>query len=190
MNAARHAGWLFFALIALASLGLYFASSTPIPRLDDKTLSLTADTIITNVSVRKFDATGKMVNYLHTPEIQHIPDNNIYLLKLPQIALWQDNQPGWKISSRQAKAINGGEQITFMHQVVIHQDKSAHSQESTMKTEKLIYLSKEKIAHTDLTVRFEQPGTIVYSKGMKAYLVDKRIQLLSRARATFEPKHA
>lgn len=191
MNAAKQAAWLFCALLALASLGLHFAGSTPVSRLDDKTLSLTADIVLTEVSLRRFDAEGKLINLLESPEIQHIPDNNSHLIKLPSISLSQADQAAWKINSKQAKAINGGEEITFLQDVVIHQAKSKHNQESTMKTQKLVYLPKEKLASTDVTVRFEQPGTVVYSEGMKAYLEDKRVLLLSRARATFEPsKHA
>lgn len=190
MNAAKQAAWLFCALIALACSGLYFASSNPVARLDNKTLSLAADTVITNVTVRRFDIAGKIVNYLQTPEVQHIPANNTHLLKSPHIALTQNDQPAWVIKSKHAKAINGGERITFMHDVVIHQSKDKHTQESTMKTEELTYFPKEKMATTDLAVRFEQPGTIVHSEGMIAYLEEKRVQLLSQARAIFEPKHA
>lgn len=190
MNAAKQAAWLFCALVALACSGLYFASSTPVARLDDKILSLSADTIITNLTVRRFDTAGKIVNYLQTPEVQHIPNNNTHFFKSPHMKLSQADQPAWEISAKQAKAINGGEQITFIHDVIIHQDKSDRTQESTMKTEELSYFPKEKLASTELAVSFEQPGRIVHSEGMRAYLAKKRIQLLSQARATYEPKHA
>ncbi|ASQ45515.1 LPS export ABC transporter periplasmic protein LptC [Legionella clemsonensis] len=188
MNAAKQAAWLFSALIALACAGWYFAGSTATAKLDETILSQSADTIVTNLTVRRFDEKGKLINYLHTPEMQHIPAENTNLLKMPQITINQPEQPAWQISSEYAKAIHGGEQITFMHHVVVHQNKGEHSQESTMKTEKLIYFSREKLATTDLAVSFEQPGSIVHSQGMKAYLADKRVQL-SRAHATYEPKH-
>lgn len=189
MNAAKQAAWIFCLLLSLACSALYFASSTSILRLDDKTLSLAADTFINNLTVRRFDLAGKLVNYLHTPEMQHIPENNTHFFKTPSLALSQDNDPPWEISAQSAKAIKGGEQITFIHDVVVHQANGKHTQESTMKTEELSYFPKDKLASTDLAVSFEQPGNIVHSTGMKAYLADKRIQL-SQARATFEPKHA
>ncbi|WP_019217308.1 LPS export ABC transporter periplasmic protein LptC [Legionella tunisiensis] len=190
MNAAKQAAWLFCVLIALACSGWYFASSTPVAKLDDKALSNAADTIITNLTVRRFDETGKLVNYLKTPELQHIPSHNTHLLQSPYIVITQTNQAPWEIKSERAKAIHGGQQITFIHNVIIHQNKSTHNQESTMKTEELTYFPKNKLATTEKAVRFEQPGSIVLAKGMKAYLADKRVQLLSKARATYEPKHA
>ena len=189
MNAAKQAAWLFCTLVALACSALYFASSSPLSKLDDRTLSMAADTIITHLSVRRFDLEGKIAHSLQAPEMQHIPNNNSHFLKSPRITLSQPNQPVWEISSNEAKAINGGEEITFIHHVVIHQNKGAHTQESTMKTEELTYFSKDKVATTNLAVLFEQPGSIVHSQGMKAYLADKRVEL-SGARATYEPNHA
>lgn len=190
MNAAKQAIWLFFALILLACSGWYFASSEPIVTIDNKSLSKEADTIINNVILKRFDSEGRIVNYLKTPEIKHIPDNNRHLFKEPQILVSQADQPDWEISSKLAEAINGGEQITFNQDVLIHQAQSEHGQESTMQTQQLHYFPKTKIASTEHAVRFEQPGSVVHSQGMKAYLADKRIQLLSKARATYEPKHA
>jgi lipopolysaccharide export system protein LptC len=190
MNAAKQAVWLFCALIALACSGWYFASSTPVAKLDDTTLSKAADTIVTHLTVRRFDKTGQLVNYLETPEVQHIPDHNTHLLQSPYVVISQADQAAWEIRSERAQAINGGEQITFIHDVVIHQNKSAHNQESTMKTEELTYFPKDKLASTKKAVRFEQPSSIVLAQGMKAYLASKRVQLLNKARATYEPKHA
>lgn len=190
MNAAKQAAWLFCVLVVLACSGLYFASSKPVAKLDEKSLSQSVDMVITNLSVHRYDEKGRLINSLQTPEMQHIPANNTHLLKSPRIFIVQENQPAWEISSQQAQSIHGGQQITFTDKVIIHQDKSEHGQESTMKTEELTYFAKTKIASTDKTVRFEQPGSIVHSDGMKAYLNEKRIQLLNKARAIYEPKHA
>lgn len=191
MNAAKQAAWLCCLLLVLAGSGLYFASAKPVKRLDDTVLSKTADMVISNLTVRRFDEKGKLINYLRSPEAQHIPENNTHLFKTPRLSLAQENQPDWEISSETAKAVNGGTKITFSRDVVVHQGKNKRGQESTMKTEELDYFSKTKVASTDLPVSFEQPGSIVHSTGMRANLEDKQIQLLSQARATFEPaKHA
>lgn len=189
MNATKQAAWLFSAIIALACSGMYFASSKPVKRLDESILSKTADIVVSNLTVRRFDETGTLINHLQTSMMQHIPENNTHLLTAPRLSLAQTNQPSWEISADMATGLNGGEQITFVQNVIIHQGKNKKGQESTIKTEILDYFSKSKIASTKAPVSFEQPGSIVHSKGMTAYLDDKRVQL-SQARATFEPKHA
>ncbi|MBA2652759.1 MAG: LPS export ABC transporter periplasmic protein LptC [Tatlockia sp.] len=189
MNALKQAAWLVSVLIALACSRFYFASLKPVERLNDSVLSKTADMVVSNLVVRRFDEKGKLVNFLQAPEMQHVPDNNTFYFSSPRMSLNQTDQPAWEISSKKAKALNGGEKITFINDVVIHQDKNTKGQESTIKTELLHYFSKTRIAMTKAAVSFEQPGSIVHSKGMKAYLDEKRVQL-NHAHATFEPKHA
>ncbi|KTC85608.1 MULTISPECIES: LPS export ABC transporter periplasmic protein LptC [Legionella] len=191
MNAVKQAAWLCCVLIALACSGWYYVSSTSsVNRLDDQTLSNSADMIISNLTVKRFDEMGKLVNYLFSPEVQHIPNNNMHFFSSPRLALTeaQGNQPAWEISSKQGKAINGGERIIFTNDVVVHQNKGQHNQESTLKTEELTYLPKDKLATSQVAVSFEQPGRTVHSEGIKVYLADKRVQLLNQARATFEPQ--
>ncbi len=188
MNAVKQAIWLFCTLIVLACSSWYFVSSEPvIAKLDEKTLSKEADAIVTNLTISRFDEAGKLINYLQTPQMRHIPQGETHFLESPRIILKEPGQPAWEITAAQAKATHKGEKIILIHNVVIHQAKSQTTQESTIKTEKLVYFPKEKLATTELAVIFEQPGTIVHSQGMKAYLADKHVQL-GNARATYEPK--
>lgn len=188
MNAAKQAAWLFCALIALACSGYYFASNSTLIKLDKNALSITADAVITNLSVRQFDKEGKLAHHLNTPEMRHIPKNDTHILKSPQIIITQADQPPMEIRSTMAKALHGGEQITFRNNVIVHQGQNKNTEESTLRTDELLYYPKQKLATSTKVVTFEKPGSIVHSKGMKAYLEDKHIQLLSRAHATIEPK--
>lgn len=187
MNAAKQAAWLFIALLSLGCSGWYYASSKPIRHLDDQTLSKTADMVINNLTVQQFDTDGRLVNYLKTPLMHHIPLNNTHWLKTPHIVIAQPDQPAWEISAQQAIALHGGQQITFNKNVVIHQKNDEHTQESTLKTEEMTYFPKDKLATTLLDVTYERPGNIVQSTGMKAYLAEKRVLLLGQARSTYAP---
>lgn len=186
MNAAKQAAWLFMVLIALACSGWYFASSKPALRLDDNTLSTTPDAIIQRLTVRQFDAQGKLINYLKTPLVHHIPAEDTHWFKNPYIIITQEDQSAWEIHSRQATSIHGGEEVTFKQQVVIHQGQSERP-DSTLKTEEVTYFPKRKYATTQHEVLFQQAGNVVQSTGMNAYLEEKRVQLLSKARGTYDP---
>lgn len=189
MNATKQAGWLFLTMISLACLGGYFASSTLITQLDEQTLAKTPNYIVKDLSVRQFNSQGKLINHLMAPEMISIPENNTHWLKSPHIISKQDDQEPWEIFSKKAHSINRGEQITFIKHVIIHQEKSNHNEESTFKTEKLIYFPKNKYATTNQAISFEQPGSIVHSVGMQANLETKHVKLLNKAEATFEPNH-
>ncbi len=187
MNAAKQAAWLFITLICLACSGWYFASSKQLKKLDEHTLSTTADMIISHLTVHQFDSNGHLSNYLQTPLMRHISLNNTNVLTTPHIVISQDNQPPWEIFAEQATSLYGGQQITFNKNVIVHQKNDKQTQESTLKTEAITYYPKEKLASTLLDVTYERPGNIVQSRGMNAYLAQKRVQLLSKARGVYEP---
>lgn len=188
MNAAKQAIWLLFTLIILAGSGWYFANKNPVIQLDSKTLSATVDTTVSQLTVRQFNNQGILTNYLTTPLMEHIPKEDINLLKTPHIIVKQDDQPEWQISSMKAKSFNGGKQITFIEKVVVHQNPGEKTQESTLRTQEVTYFPKEKKATTSLFVTFEQPGNIIQSTGMNAYLDEKRVELLHQARGSYVPE--
>ncbi len=187
MNAAKQAAWLFIALLALAGSGWYFASSVPVIKLDDQTLSTTPDTIVNNLTVQQFDAKGQLSHYLQTPLMHHVPLDNTYHLTTPHIIIAKPSQANWDIQSHEATIIHGGEEITFYKNVIIHQKQDKQNPETTFKTEELTYSPKAQMATTPKEISFTQAGNIVQSIGMKANLADNHIQLLSNARGTYAP---
>lgn len=187
MNTAKQTLGLLFTLIILAGSGWYFSGMEKVEQLDNDTLSSTVDTTITKLTVRQFNTDGVLVNLLTTPLMEHIPKENIHLLQNPHIVIKQENQPAWEINSVKAKSFEGGQRITFIEQVVVHQKPGDKTSESTLKTEEVTYFPKEKKATTDLFVTFEQPGNIIQSQGMNAYLDEKRVELLHRARGSYDP---
>ncbi|AHE67465.1 LPS export ABC transporter periplasmic protein LptC [Legionella oakridgensis] len=190
MNAGKQAVWLFIALIALACSGWYFASTPAVAiKLDAQTLSTTVDTTISQLTVRQYDAHGELANYLQTPLLRHIPKDNTHWLKTPHIMITQAKESPWEIRSKQAISLYGGQKITFNKNVIIHQSQHGQTPESTLTTEEMIYFPKDKLAITDKEVTYQQPGNIVQSTGMKAYLAEKRVQLLNQARGTYDPQH-
>jgi lipopolysaccharide export system protein LptC len=189
MNAAKQTFWLFLTLLLLTSSSWYYSHLKPLVKLDNETLSTTVDTTITQLTVRQFNETGQLANVLTTPLMEHIPKENIQLLQTPRIVIKQNDQPSWEICSRKARSFDGGKQITFLKKVVVHQKPGQNTQESTLRTEEVTYFPKEKRASTDLFVTFEQPGNIVESTGMNAYLDEKRVELLHGAKGSYAPNN-
>lgn len=187
MNAAKQAVWMFFAIIALACSGWYFASKPQAKRLDAQTLANTEDTIVTNIVISQYNNKGQLVNRLASPTMKHIPEQNTHLLTHPHILIIEENQPAWEIDAASATGIDGGKQITFKKEVVIHQQAGEHNLENTFKTEELLYFPKQKYATTELPVFFSQPGSTMHAQGMHAWLNEKHIELLSNTRITYEP---
>ncbi len=179
--------WLCLTLITLIASGWYYARIKPTIPLDNDTLSTSIDSTITQLTVKRFNEQGELVSLLTTPLMEHIPKNNLHLLQTPHIVIKEKNQPDWEIKSHNATSFEGGSRITFIDKVIMHQNMGDAHQESTLKTEKIIYYPKEKRATTDLFVTFEQPGNLVESTGMNAYLEEKRVELLHGAKGSYVP---
>lgn len=177
----------FFTLVILACSGWYYGHSTAITRLDRETLTNSVDSTISNVTVRQFNQQGTVANVLTAPLMQHIPKGNVYLLQSPHILVSQEEQPPWNISSIKAESLEGGKQITFIGNVIVRQQQANKSGESVLRTEKVTYFPKEKKASSDVLVTYEQPGNIIQSTGMNAYLDEKRVELLHKARGSYVP---
>lgn len=189
MNSAKQAVWVFVFLISLAASGWYFSGTAPSSNLDEQSLSNTNDAELHNLSVSRYNEQGKLVNLLKTPHLRHIPKENTNFIETPHIIISQSNQPEWEINAKKAKAIHGGEKITFIDNVIVHQKGNKNTLESTLITDKVTYFTNEHLATTTHEVTFKQPGNVVHAKGMKAYLAEKKIQLLSKAHGIYEPKH-
>ncbi|MBI2785924.1 MAG: LPS export ABC transporter periplasmic protein LptC [Legionella longbeachae] len=187
MNATKQFMWFFLAFIILTCTGWYYSHSTSMVRLSHETLANAIDTTISHVTVRQFNQDGELVNFLTTPLMQHLQKDDIYLFQKPNIKVHQDKQPPWNISSKTAKSFEGGKRITFIGNVKVHQEKGKNTQESILKTEEITYFPKEKKASSHLLVTYEQPGNIIQSTGMNAYLDEKRVELLHQARGSYVP---
>ncbi len=189
MNTAKQFIVFFFILIILSCLGLYYNHNTVSIRLDHESLVNSVDTTILDVTVRQFNQEGALANVLSSPIVQHIPRNDMYLFQNPYIVVQQKKEPPWDISSQKAQMYERGKQITFIGNVLVHQQKGNKSQESTLKTEEVTYFPKEKKASSKVLVTYEQSGNIIQSIGMNAYLDEKRVELLHQARGSYAPKN-
>ncbi len=187
MNATKQTIWLFFTLLTLACSGWYFTHLNSAIKMDNNALSTTVDTTVSHLTVRQYNTEGLLINLLRTPLMEHIPKHNVHLFQTPHIVINQKDQPSWEIRSQKAKSLEGGQEIIFTKKVIVHQNSGPKTQESTLKTEKVIYYPKEKKATTNLFVTFEQPGNTVESTGMNAYLDERRVELLHRAKGSYAP---
>lgn len=189
MNTTIKQAFYYFSLFGLLVFtSSYFGFSNDFKKIDEARLSQTPDMFVHNITVRTFDTKGALANQLTSPFMEHLPQDNTHVFTAPNILVQQNDEPAWTIQSKKAKAIHGGQQITFTEDVIVHQNPGEKNQESTLTTEKIVYYPKEKKASTDLLVTFTQSGHVVQSTGMKADLEQKSLQLLQKAKGYYAPK--
>lgn len=190
MNAGKQALWFFTLLLTMAFSTLYYARTPTSHKMDLETLATFPDALVTDLAVNQFNEEGRLVQQLKAPRMRHIPKNNRHIFQSPDILLSHGKQPDWHITAHTATALDNGKRIVFKKEVLMHQPAGAHNEPSTVRTEALTYYPKQKLALSATRVYFEQPGTRMQAKGMRANLADKHLQLLSKTHVTYEPHHA
>jgi lipopolysaccharide export system protein LptC len=189
MSTARQAFGLGILLFVLAYVCWYGASSTRPPALNESRLLSLPDHRFTALTVQQFDTTGRLIHQLTTPFMQHFPKDNVSWMKQPQILVTELDQPTWNIQANEASTLDGDKRITFQHEVLIHHGAYENNPAGTIQTDHISYFPHQKLASTNAEITWTQPGNIVQSTGMNAYLDKHQIDLLQHARAIYEPAH-
>lgn len=179
----RRFSYLFLTLSLLMGFGWTLLHSKKMPI--EKPPSLRVDATAKDLSVQQFDTQGRLMHLFTSPGMQHFTKTNTYVFQNPRIVVSQEEKPSWNIHSKVAIVSQEGSCIVFKKDVVIHQNSSTTNPKSTLKTEKIRYYPKEKKASTDQLITFKQAGHFIQSRGMKAYLDEKRVELLHQARGSY-----
>ena len=143
--------------------------------LDQNTLEQTTNSVIYDLQYREYGASGSMTHFLETPEIHHIPKNDIHILTTPHLVVTEPNQAPWEMRADQGTSVSKAKTITFNHHVEINQHKP--HEEMVLKTEHLTYYPQEKKAMSSDETIMTQGGTKVRSQGFVADLTDNHIHL-------------
>jgi lipopolysaccharide export system protein LptC len=191
MNKIKLASLTLTFLIGIACSSWYFVNSLRNIKVtfNDKSLLSSIDATVTDLTVQQYDSDGVMINFLETPSMRHIPENNTHLLTTPHIIVHEKDKAPWEINALEAVALHGGEEVTFKRDVVLLQREHENTDATTLFTEEITYFPNTKIAVTQKDVRFQQANNSVRATGIKAYLAEGRVQLLSNARGHYEQKH-
>lgn len=151
------------------------------------------DFYLTDVVSAEFDAKGQVLHKLISPKVIHIPFQDTLLLRTPAITIYSEDNPPqapWQINALHGKTINKNQRAWLWGNVVLHQSASDQNKMITILTSRLMVIPSINIAQTHAPVTVIQPGLTVHSVGMRAYLKEKRVDLLSRAQGEYDVNEA
>lgn len=186
----NNALWFFLIIASLAFSGWYFASKAPRYTMNDKSLNESIDNRIINLDLKQYNAQGQLAHRLKTPLMTHVPNGDVNHFTQPRITIMQEKQEPWNIQSQEGTSQKGGEKIIFKNQVKLTQKLVNTDAVNYFETEELSYFPKDKMAETSKDIHYVQPGAVVDATGLKAWLNEKRVQLLSNARGIYAPAQA
>ena len=189
----KHWGSAIFPLsllLVLATLTIWLRYATEIqgPRRDGKHRH-DPDYIVTDSTLRKLDAAGRLQYTMKASEIRHYPDNDTTDITYPYITYLNPKKPTLTMKADRGHLSKGREQLDLYDNVRIHREATAKEAAMTATMSQLTILTEEEKGLTKSQVLITKGNSWLKGVGMQ---IDNRAQtyvLKSKASAVLESKH-
>jgi lipopolysaccharide export system protein LptC len=143
------------------------------------------DFFVGNPLTRQFQADGKLNYEIRAERLEHIKQSDITLLTKPDMLLFRGEDLPWHIQSNSGEVSPGGEQVELIDAVSVART-DARGRPTVLTTPRLSVFPEKEYAQTSQAVRIEAANGVTTAVGMKAYLDDGRMLLLSNVRGQHE----
>lgn len=142
---------------------------------------------------RSFNAQGKLHYTVEAASTEYFringkqASNGDYTnLSAPRVRLFQSpNTEPWHITSEHGQITNNGETITLWGNTKVWKT-NEDLQRSELTSERLVVRPEQQFVETDKAVMLMTTGSTTRATGMRAYLKEDKIELLSNVRGTHE----
>lgn len=122
------------------------------------------------------DATADGVIYYEIPDTAYMAE--------PRIKIFGDDGLPWHTDSRFGSIIEDGARIELWQDVVIHKA----SEDLSVKTQRLVIFPDQNMAETDSPVTLLSVSSRTDAVGMRAWLEQEKIELLSEVKTIHDPR--
>ena len=182
---ARFGPHLFLLLLVAGSFWLVGRMS------DEKTDAAGRDRRVADLYVTDFKTTtmgqnGKPVRQLEAERLAHFPDTGTKELESPYIIIYHPTRSPWHVRSERGWVSANGDVMLLLGEVHIWRDSDEGVRELDLRTSDLRVLPESQYGETDQLVVITTPNSESRGIGMRAYLSQRRIELLSQVRTVYE----
>ena len=147
----------------------------------------TPDVTMEEFEVTTMDEDGNPLRRLAAAHMAHFSDTGIKELTQPHLIVYRDQAEPWHVASERGRVSADNDVLMLLGKVDIWRNNRDGKREIHIETEDLRVLPREEYAETELPVRISTPETLTRGTGMRAYLGESRVQLLSQVKTTIDP---
>ena len=108
-------------------------------------------------------------------------------LTRPHLVIYQDGAEPWHVASQRGWISADNDELMLLGKVDIWRNYADGRREIHIETEDLRVVPDKEYAETELPVFISTPESLTRGKGMRAFLGESRMQLLSEVKTTIEP---
>jgi lipopolysaccharide export system protein LptC len=117
--------------------------------------------------------------------MEHIKASDVSLLTRPDLLAYRGTELPWHVRSERGEVSPGGEQVELIDDVVVERT-DAKGRPTVVTTSRMTVWPEKDYAETRQAVRIDAANGVTTANGMKAYLDDGRMLLLSNVRGQHE----
>lgn len=147
------------------------------------------DSYAKEVVATAMDKNGQLAYQFFTPEITHYP-NNVTEFVTPHIISYLQSPKPWTLDALRGKAEDGVDQVILEGDVKLHKLADSKTRELTIKTNSVTIYPRKEYLETKESVTLNEPGIKITSRGVRAYLKENRVDLLSEAKGEYNPNES
>ena len=139
------------------------------------------DFYVIGASAQQFRDDGKLQYELVAEKLEHIKASDITLVEKPDLQLYRGTQHPWHVRSDRGEVAPEGKEVELIDNVRIART-DASNRPIVITSSRVTVFPDEEYAQTRQAVRIEAANGVTTAQGMKAYMNDGRIDLLSNVR--------
>ncbi len=156
-------------------------SERPAPAGNDNAI----DFYVINATTVQYQVDGKLHYEMTSDKLEHVKSSDITLLTSPFLHLYRGTELPWKVSSVRAEVAPQGKEVELIDSVRVERT-DAKGRPTILTTSRLTVFPDKEYAQTEQAVRIVAANGVTTAQGMKAYLNDGRMLLLSNVRGQHE----
>ncbi len=184
------ARWGPVVILVLLALGSAWILSQLSRQRDASTATAphVPDFYMENFSTTTMDELGKPKRTLSADHMAHFPDTDTNELENPYMILFDPARPPWHVRSERGWVSPDSDVMLLLGNVHIWRNNEVGERVLDLTTRDLRVLPDSQYGETDKPVVIRTPSSESRGTGMRAFLDQRRIELLSRVRTVYEKK--
>ena len=181
---------LLFAAIAALFAAVGYWNISPERFLDKPQVEINEaeiDYYAINAHSVQYLEDGKLQYEMTADKVEHVKASDITLLTQPDLQMYRGTAFPWHVQSERGEVNPGGTEVELIDSVRIARTDEKNRQ-TLITTSRMTVFPQKQYAQTQQAVRIDGAGGVTTAKGMKAYLNDGRMNLLSNVRGQYEAR--